>query len=87
MTKGQLDKIDLKLLGKLASEGPSFFSSASWEMRACEMRRTGFMNGEMACYSMTGGGKSMNFKSTILTPRSLANAMTSSAFMLGLLWA
>jgi hypothetical protein len=62
MTKGELDKVDIKLLGKLAAEGPSFFSSASWEMRASEMRRHGFMSAEMACYSMTGGGRSMDFR-------------------------
>ena len=62
MTKGELDKIDFKMLDRLVKEGAVFFSSASHEMRASDMRRAGYVTGEMAVYSMTGGGKSMNFR-------------------------
>lgn len=56
------DKVDLKLLAKIAFEGPFFCKSASAETRACNMRRDGLLSGEMAVYSMSGGGKSMNFR-------------------------
>ena len=57
-----IDKTDLKILGKLKTEGPSFLASAAWERRAADMRRHGYVNGEMKMYSMTGGGQSATFR-------------------------
>ena len=75
------DKFDLKLLVKLAADGPSFMKSASHEMRACNLRRDGYLTGEMTCYSMTGGGASMNLRNryTITDKgRALLSGMPSS---------
>lgn len=51
-----IDKHDIKLLQKLAAEGPSFMKHIRHEFRAAEMRREGYVSGEMAIYSYHANG-------------------------------
>ena len=50
-----IDKYDLKILAKLAAEGPVFMKHASHEYRAAMMRTTGHTAGEMTVYKMHAG--------------------------------
>lgn len=57
-----IDKHDLKLLQKLADDGPCFLTRTAQEFRALEMRRAGYIDGEMTVYSMHAGKGSTSFR-------------------------
>ncbi len=56
MKNGERDKLDLKLLERLQKEGSIFWKHPSHEFRAWEMRRDGFVEGEMTIYRYQAGG-------------------------------